>query len=148
MDNNKYQKYPYYKLFKADISKLIGLTGVDVIIQKKYPDDRTISITSDDGKIFIGNKKEMECNKCLIVKLDEDFFHRNDNLIFYGSILNKTIVLWDAWDKYNKVFVDSEKHITKYRAKENYRGKFDIKLLDIYKNHIYRFIYPRLTYYV
>jgi hypothetical protein len=139
--------YPYYKLYKKDISGLAGLVGANVIVQKKYNDEDTIAITSDEGHIYIGNKKELVANNYLPFAIDENFFHESDNLIYYGTRLPKSIVLWDAWDKYNKVFVNTE-CITKYKSKVYYQGKFSLDLLETYNNHVYRFISPRLTYYV
>lgn len=143
--------YPYYKLFKANTSKLIGLTGANVVIQKKYDDKDTIAITSEYGEIIIGSKKFFDDNTISSIRLNlsdnfKKYINERDNLIFYGSILNNKIVLWDAWDKYNNMFVDTFKYITKYKAYEYYSGPFDIGLLEQYNNKIIRFQYPQLTY--
>lgn len=145
--------YPYYKLFKADKSKLIGLTNAKVIIQKKYDDDKTFTIFSDNGKIIVGDKKEFDLSSDSIFRLKlskekKDFFNAHDNLIFYGSLLDKSFVLWDAYDIYNNQFVNTKIKITKYKAKEYYYGPFNIKLLEKYPDHVYRFINPLLTFYV
>lgn len=141
------RNYPYYKLYKKDKCSLAGLVGADVVIQKKYKDEDTFSITSDDGNIYIGNKSELVKGNNLQFNIDENFFHESDNLIYYGTLLPKSIVLWDAWDKYNKCFVNTT-CITKYKAKVYYKGKFSLELLEIYNNSIYRFVSPRLTWYV
>lgn len=141
------RNYPYYKLYKKDIKGLAGLVGANVIIQKKYKDEDTFAITSDCGSIYIGNKSELVNSNSWPFSIDDDFFHESDNLLYYGTLLKKTIVLWDAWDKYNKCFVNTE-CITKYKAKVYYRGKFSLDLLETYNNHVYRFESPRLTCYV
>lgn len=143
--------YPYYKIFKKNRSNLIGLTGSKVKIQKKYLDIQTFCITSNEGQILIGDKKDIDSNsnsQFRINNFDKDFFHERDNLLFYGSILNKKFVLWDVWDKYNNIFLNPDEYITKYKAKEYYFGKFDIELLDKYPNCVYRFQYPLFTCYV
>lgn len=141
--------YPYYHLFKKDISNMMGLTGSNVKIQKKYNDNLTFVITSENGEIKIGNKKELDTNSIFRLKsFDRDFFHERDNLLFYGSLLEKRFFLWDVWDKYNNKFLDTDKHITKYKCKCYYEGPFNISLLEKFNNHIYRFKMPMLTYYV
>jgi hypothetical protein len=148
--SDNYVVYPYYKLFKANLDNLIGLVGAQVLIQKKYDDSKTVAITYDNiqNKLLIGNKRKLDISLPSEIKIDEDFFKYYTNWLFYGTILNKRIVLWDVWDKYNCRFLDNSK-IIKYRAKEYYNGTFS---LDIYNNYssdyIYRFKSPLLTYYV
>lgn len=142
--------YPYYKLFKANLENLIGLVGAQVLIQKKYDDSKTVAITYDNSqnKLLIGNKRKLDLSLPSEIKIDEDFFKYYSNWLFYGTILNKRIVLWDLYDKYNSMFLDSSK-ISKYRAKEYYNGTFSLDVYnDYYNNYIYRFRYPLLTYYV
>lgn len=141
--------YPYYKLFKANKSKLIGLCGAFVRVQKKYDDEKTIAITWDNG-LIVGDKKEIYSNNsCFRIKCDEVFFEERSHLVFYGTLLNKKLILWDAWDKYNTRFIDTTDIITKYKAHEYYSGKFDLDILEKYnKDYVYRFRYPLLTYYV
>lgn len=145
--------YPYYKLFEADINKLVGLIGSEVVIQKKYPPENTVVITYDSGKILVGNKRLLDIpagdSQFRIKRFDEDYFIKNENHIYYGSILNRSIVLWDVYDKYNNRFLDSTLHIGKYRAYEYYRGKFTMEIYNRYSdNYIYRFRSPMLTYLV
>lgn len=137
-------EYPYYHLTMGNKSNLIGLTGSPVIIQKKYNDNNTFVITSNYGKIYIGTKKKFLDFK-IPVRFDKNYFHERDNLLFYGSILNKTFVLWDVWDKYNMKFLDTDIYITKYKSYVNYRGKFHLSLIDKFNNHIYRFQRPLFT---
>lgn len=142
--------YPYYKLFKANLENLIGLVGAQVLIQKKYDDSKTVAITYDNSqnKLLIGNKRKLDLSLPSEIKIDEDFFKYYSNWLFYGTILNKRIVLWDLYDKYNSMFLDSSK-ISKYRAKEYYNGTFSLDVYNDYSNnYIYRFRYPLLTYYV
>lgn len=141
--------YPYYHLFQADSSKLIGLTGSTVKIEKKYLDKNTFVITSEDNEILVGGKKNIDTNAVFRLKnFDTNFFHENDNLLFYGTLMGKRFVLWDVWDKYNNKFLDTNRYITKYKCKTYYEGPFDLSLLERFNNHVYRFKMPMLTYYV
>lgn len=142
--------YPYYKLFKANIDNLVGLVGAQVLIQKKYDDSKTVVITYDNfqNKLLIGDKRKLDLSLPLEIKIDEDFFKYYSNWLFYGTILNKRIVLWDLYDKFNNKFLDTV-NIVKYRAKEYYDGSFSIDIYNSYSsNFIYRFRSPLLTYYV
>lgn len=144
--------YPYYKLFKANLDNLIGLVGANVLIQKKYDDKQTIAITYDSsiGKVLIGNKRKLNISTVSVSEItyDEDFFKYYQNYLYYGTLLNKRIVLWDIYDKINYCFLDTSK-ITKYRAKEYYNGQFSISVYNNFSsNYIYRFKYPLLTYYI
>lgn len=143
--------YPYYKLFKVNLDNLMGLVGTNVLIQKKYNDEQTIAITycSSIGKVLIGNKRKLNISPISeIITFDEDFFKYYQNYLYYGTLLNKRIVLWDIYDKYNYCFLDTSK-ITKYKAKEYYNGQFSISIYNNFSsNYIYRFKHPLLTYYV
>lgn len=149
-ENQNYIVYPYYKLFKVNIDNIIGLVGANVIIQKKYDDSKTIAITYDNclDKLLIGDKRKLDFSLPSEIKIDRDFFKYYSNWLFYGTILNKRIVLWDLYDKYNNKFLNTSK-ISKYRAKEYYNGTFSIDIYNNYSsNFIYRFQSPLLTYYV